>query len=99
MLVMTKRCDNWAPRGTLPKSWLSPSLNIFSAHADCADVGAAPKATTNNAIRACLRFILSSWKCATGYAGIPQGRSTQILAWHVCRVKSDSCRQPNEPEA
>src|SRR5437762_3538563 len=28
---MVKRCTSWAPRGTLPKSWLTPPLIIFSA--------------------------------------------------------------------
>src|SRR5579884_3790098 len=31
MLVMVKRWKSWAPRGTLPKSWAVPSLNILSA--------------------------------------------------------------------
>src|SRR5579864_3426637 len=71
---MVKRCANWAPRGTLPKSWLNPSLNIFSAHADCADAGATPNATTNNAIRACLRFILLLLEMRDGHAGIPRAK-------------------------
>jgi len=39
MLVIVNRCTSCAPRGTVPKSWVSPSLNIFSAHAS-AETGA-----------------------------------------------------------
>src|SRR5579875_4182358 len=78
MLVRMKRCDNCAPRGTLPKSWFSPSLNSFSAHGDCAADGDAAKATTNNAIKACFMFSLLLLEMRDGHSAKMQNAECRM---------------------
>src|SRR5262245_60280555 len=49
MLVTWKRWKSWAPRATLPKSWVVPALNILSAQLLWAGAAAVTTAQANTA--------------------------------------------------